>query len=180
MEVVGAQGLAVLRVCLLGDETMKDGEEVGRVRAVVLADDGVHDGFDSDLDGLAGLAAGIVDVAVVDVGGAQVGQIDKRHATAGEAEEEQVAGKLQLLQVPAEPLVVGRFAQTDKSVGNGEMEEALDVLGLDGTFARLGHSGIGQCERVARGQTQTDCPIENGMQAAQVTRRCVAADALTP
>ena len=137
MEVVGAQGLAVLRVCLLGDETMKDGEEVGRVRAVVLADDGVHDGLDSDLDGLAGLAAGIVDVAVVDVAGAQVGQIDKRHAAAGEAEEEEVAGKLQLLQVPAEPLVVGRFAQADKSVGNGEMEEALDVLGLDGTLRVL-------------------------------------------
>ena len=178
--VVGTQCLAVLDVGFLRVETVEDGEKVRGVGTVVLADDGLHDGFYLDHDGLAGLAAGIVDMSVANVRRAEVGQIDKGHPPAGEAEKEEVAGKLQLVYVSVETLMMGGFALVDQSAGDGEMDETLDVIGLDGTFVGLVHSGIDLCKWVARCQSLAYCPIEKGMQATQVTGGTVATDALTP
>lgn len=178
--VVGAQCLAVLDVGFLRVETVEDGEEVGGAGTVVLADDGLHDGLYLDHDGLAGLAAGIVDMSVTEVGRAEVSQIDKGHPPAGEAEKEEVAGKLQLAYVSVETLMLGGFALMDQTDGNGEMDEALDVIGLDGTFVGLVHAGIDQRKWVVRCQPLAYGPIEKGMQATQVAGGTVAADTLAP
>ena len=136
--VVAADGRVVLTVGLTDIGAGEHGEEIGAVGGGIFLDEIAHFRLNSHLDMLARLPPFIDDGGPLDVGGFQVGEVDKRHALGTEAEDEGVAGKYQFTTHAGERLLRGLVTQGYQAGGDVEGADAPDEVGLDGPLLSVG------------------------------------------
>ena len=161
---VAVDGLtAVAVLCLFGAVfTLDKGKKVLGVGIGVFVEDALYVGHDAHLHLLSGLAAGIEEGALADVGLAKMGKVDGGYAAKIEGEHEHVAG-----EVEYGTMAEGGFFDTG-DVGLGE-----------GSLGRLVDAGIDMQEGVAvGGESCCHCLVVDGAQVAQIERRGVAAQVL--
>lgn len=140
-----------------------DGQQVGTAGTGgrIAVDQGLHLGGPLDANALVGLPTDVDQHAAAQVGLAQVGHVDKRHAASVEAEQEQVART--------------GLRRTGRQL---QAAEGPHLLGRDGTVGGPAVGGMDAGKRLSRGGNAFgQSPIVDRTEGAQVERNGVAAQA---
>lgn len=121
----------------------------------------LHAGFPTEGERGASLTAAVGEHAVMEVAPAEIGHVDKRHATGVEAQQEQVAGKRQT-----------------GLAGEVELAKSADHLLTDSAFHGLRLGRMSQAEGVLLSdESFVDGFVVKGLQALQVEGDGVRAEA---